>query len=463
LNAVPAGVQLSSLKSSVITVAGKPAKIATGGVLALQLEGLLVVGLSLLLAFAVMAFGSAEYWAMCTLQVASAVLFVIWAASQWANGRVEISYSPLFVPLLLLAGLIAFQLVWPRTEYWYATWFKALQWMCYAILFFISTQVLRGADRLKAFGLFLTCFGSLVALIAIAQGGTQSDKVFWIFSTDPGSVFYGPYPNHAHYAGLMEMLFPIPLVLGLSSLFRSHGRTLLIFAALIMAGSIFLAASFGGIISFGGELAFLAILLLRQRRRGRVLLWGLVLLLGFSLLIVILQPAALQERLEHAQSKTEQMDATTRLAIARDSVPMILKKPLLGYGLGCFVEVFPSFRSFYTNDTVNAAHNDYVQALVELGLVGFALVAALVFLLLREGLRKARHWEHDCESSMAMAALVGCVGILIHSLCDFNLQIPANAAMFATLAAVAAAKPLGFGTRSPRRNGLKPRAAWSDE
>jgi len=45
---------------------------------------------------------------------------------------------------------------------------------------------------------------------------------------------------------------------------------------------------------------------------------------------------------------------------------------------------------------------------------------------------------------MALAALIGCSGILIHSLCDFNLQIPANAALFSVLAGVAVSKPMSL-------------------
>ena len=188
----------------------------------------------------------------------------------------------------------------------------------------------------------------------------------------------------------------------------------------------------------------LAILLLRRRKKSRVLISALVLLLFLSLLVVMLQPVALQERLEHASNKTEQMDVAVRLWIVRDSIPMILQRPLLGYGLGNFVEVFPSFRTFYSNDVINAAHNDYLQAIVEIGVIGFGLIVILISLLFREGLRKSKHWEHDFEAALSLASLVGCSGILIHSLCDFNLQVPANAAIFAVLAAIAVTKASGI-------------------
>ena len=54
---------------------------------------------------------------------------------------------------------------------------------------------------------------------------------------------------------------------------------------------------------------------------------------------------------------------------------MFLKRPVLGWGLGTFPVVYPQFRSFSTNFFVNQAHNDYLQLLVEMGLLGFGTVS----------------------------------------------------------------------------------------
>ena len=43
-------------------------------------------------------------------------------------------------------------------------------------------------------------------------------------------------------------------------------------------------------------------------------------------------------------------------------------------GLGTFDVVYPAYRSFYTTLYVNAAHNDYLQVLIETGIVGFGCV-----------------------------------------------------------------------------------------
>src|ERR1017187_3381827 len=137
-----------------------------------------------------------------------------------------------------------------------------------------------------------------------------------------------------------------------------------------------------------------------------------------------------------ASTEEGRAEVVSRVWMVRDSLPMVGKRPLLGYGLGSFVEVFPSFRTFYTNYTVNAAHNDYVQALVETGTVGCGLILTFIFLLYKEGTRNIVDWAHNYEGSIVLAALVGCSGIPFHSFCDFNLQIPANAAFFFVLAGI---------------------------
>jgi O-antigen ligase len=90
----------------------------------------------------------------------------------------------------------------------------------------------------------------------------------------------------------------------------------------------------------------------------------------------------------------------------------------------------------------NQAHNDYLQLLVETGLAGFSIAVWFLVLVFRQAAGKLKNWTETASGAMTVAALLGCIGILVHSFLDFNLQIPANAAMFYVLCAIAAAKPL---------------------
>jgi O-antigen ligase len=124
--------------------------------------------------------------------------------------------------------------------------------------------------------------------------------------------------------------------------------------------------------------------------------------------------------------------------------------------LGVFPEVYPQFRSFYTNLTIDKAHNDYLQFLVETGVVGFVIIGWFLFSVYRAGLRKVRTSPHDFNGHVALAALLGVTGILVHSFVDFNLQIPANAVLFLVLCTLAGMEPR-FSLHRP--NHRKPAAA----
>ena len=91
---------------------------------------------------------------------------------------------------------------------------------------------------------------------------------------------------------------------------------------------------------------------------------------------------------------------------------------------------------------MNQAPNDYLQLLVETGLAGFSIAVWFLLLVFRQPSGKLKNWTETASGAMTVAALLGCIGILVHSFLDFNLQIPANAALFYVLCAIAASKPL---------------------
>src|ERR1019366_7250516 len=192
------------------------------------------------------------------------------------------------------------------------------------------------------------------------------------------------------------------------------------------------------------QVIVLAVLLLRSRQGN----WKKPLMLGAFMLLMIaslvwLGGSELTRRLAsiHSEAQTE-INGGTRLAIDRDCLHMLVKRPFLGWGLGTFPIVYPQFRSFYTTFFVNQAHNDYLQLLVETGLAGFSIAIWFLVLVFRQAAGKLKNWNQTSTGALTVAALLGCVGILVHSFLDFNLQIPANAALFYVLCALAASAPL---------------------
>lgn len=316
------------------------------GHVARLLNDALAAGICLLLAFGALAFGGVQEWAMCVLEIGAALLVTVWVVRELVNDRLEILSNPLSVPVFLFAGLVAIQLLLHRTAYWYVTWQKALLWAAYAMLGFLTAQCFRDRVSLKRLSIFLGVFGYLVALLAIAQEFAGNGKVYWVVPDQSGSGFFGPYSNHAHYAGLMEMLVPFPLVLAMAGFSPSPMRGLYSFAAVIMSSTIFLSKSLGGIVAFAVELGVLAILSARGRhtRRQVASLALFCLLLLFCLML--LRPSGLWERLTQLQDPLDKTHAASRITIVEDSFKMVRQRPLLGWEFGTFPIVYPSFRSF---------------------------------------------------------------------------------------------------------------------
>jgi O-antigen ligase len=76
------------------------------------------------------------------------------------------------------------------------------------------------------------------------------------------------------------------------------------------------------------------------------------------------------------------------------------------------------------------AHNDYLEYLSELGILGFALLAAgVLFITVDSFLTWAKRRNPEVKS-LALGGLVSVFVMLVHSLTDFNLHIPANALLF---------------------------------
>ena len=408
-----------------------------------MLDAALAVGIFVALIFGPLALGATEEWAILFLEEGIVLLFLLWALRGFIAGRVELVSKPLLLPILLFAALVGAQLLLHHTAYWYATWQKSLLWAGYVVLFFLTGQVFRSGDWLQRFGSALTVFGFVVAMFAILQKFAGNGKIYWVLSNQGAGEFFGPYINHAHYAGLMEMLVAFPLVLAMMSATSAPWRVLYSFAALIIGSSIFLSKSRGGVISFIVELTVLTLVFAQgQRTLTRLRLWaGLVLLLVFCMLLV--RPHGLWDRFIAVSDHADKSHDENRLTMLEDSMHVIGKRPILGWGFGTFSVVYPQFRSFYTELTVNAAHDDFVELTVETGLAGLMVAVWFLCLLYRVGMHAARNWRRDPRAAMALAALVGCTGLVVHSFSDFNLQVPANAAMFFAFAAVATARSQG--------------------
>jgi O-antigen ligase len=416
-----------------------------------RLDSVLLYGAFGLLLFGPLAFGAVEPWSIFVVQAGSAGLFLLWIAKQMFAGEICIRNNYLFAPGAAFGLLVAAQLVFHISAYPHATISSILLYISYGTLCFLISQSLVHSSQTRRLAIILCVYGAVIATFALIQGIASNGKLYWLREPRMGGWIYGPYVNHNHYAGLMEMLAPVPLVFSLTHFASAKTRNLAAVAAAVMVGTIFLSGSRGGMFAVVIELMILSVFAIKQKRGWRTAVaLGLFLAIVVSLLVWI-GGAELSRRIASATPAHPELSSDVRMFIDRDSLHMFAKRPLLGWGLGTFPVVYPQFRTFYTNFFVNEAHNDYLQLLVEMGLLGFATMLWFIAAVYKEAAKKLAHWNSEINGAASLACLLGVSGILIHSMVDFNLQVPANAALFYALCTVAASKPFAKPTRKRHR------------
>jgi O-antigen ligase len=446
--------------SSALATQPEPAPVANPSHSRLTNNALLM-GAAAVLLLGPLVFGAVEPWSIFALEACAALLLAAWASRQWINRELAVSDHVLYRPMAAFFALALVQWLTGTTAYRLVTYTHLLLYAAYGMLAFVVTQTLRRSSQFELLVKLFTGYGVVVALFAILQGLAPNGKLYWVRALEQGGAIYGPYVNHNHYAGLMEMLTPFPLVLAATRFTDGNRKIAMAGIAALMAASVFLSGSRGGMAAFVAEIVVLGVLLVRKREGS----WKQPLMLGAFLALVIfflvwMGGNELTRRLISIHSEArEELSGGVRLAIDRDCLRMFLKRPFLGWGLGTFPIVYPEFRSFYTTFFVNQAHNDYLQLLVETGLAGFSIAVWFLVLVFRHAAGKLKDWTGNASGALTVAALLGCLGIMVHSFLDFNLQIPANAALFYVLCAIAASAPLleSQKRRVLRRRGLTAR------
>src|SRR5580704_1453274 len=214
----------------------------------------LVVGLCAILMFAVLAFGAVEDWSSFVFEVGAAAVFLVWAGTQFVSGQITLSRNPLYAPALLFFVFLLLQVGLRTSAYPYVTKYEALEYVSYGIVLLIAAESITDEDARNKFALAVIVFGVLYAFFALAQELTSNGKFFWVYTPHFNGSIYGSYVNRNHYAGLMEMLVPFPLVVSMGHLLRGGKRALVAFCAVLMASTIFLSSSRGGMLSFAVEI-----------------------------------------------------------------------------------------------------------------------------------------------------------------------------------------------------------------
>jgi O-antigen ligase len=436
------------------------------------------------LIFSPLAFGTVEPWSFAVMETLSLLALFLLLSRKKHDKDIYLYQVPGLVPLALLSIYIFMQLIplppgilkiiSPGTYNLYSdTVFAdgAVRWMplsidvkatlteffrilSYAGLYVLTVQILSRRENLKKTIAAVVIFASVLSFLAILQHILSNDKIYWVRRIARGASPFGPYVNRNHYAGLMEMIFPLVLSLflfykpniayksmrdKLTQAFNLKGTNiylLLGFAAVLIATSVFLTLSRSGIVSLCLSLLFFGVMFLARgtdKKRGIVIIVICVLVV-LSVGWFGWEPVF--ERFEKV--RTPQGDISElRLVIWKDSRNIIHDFPLFGTGAGSFVDIYPEYRTVHGDRIVDHAHNDYIEILSEGGVAAFAVCAWFLVLLFYKSFRVFRKRFETYSVYVYIGCVTGIISILIHSVTDFNLYIGANGLYLFFLAALA--------------------------
>lgn len=399
-----------------------------------------------------LAYGTVHYWALGLFNLGGLTILVLWVLDAWRLGNLRISRNVLQFPLLgaLTLGLV--QLL-PLSNTLsldpYSTRLVLVQLASLLIYFSATLVFVDTPHRLHLLVRTIMVFGFFLAIFGLTQSFTSPTKVYWIRELNQSTAF-GPFINRHHFAGYMELTIAIPLGLVFAGAIEKEKMLIYLFVAGLMGVALVMTASRGGIISLVSEIVFLitvtAIWRKQSERRHRhrhssrlkriAARVGMTAALLVSLFLGVLFFGGEFSINRFIDSVNTDDPTTGRAHFWSVTLTMIKAYPYLGTGLGAYGVSYTQFDSRNGLFRLEQAHNDYLQVLSDGGIVGGVLGLSFVVLLFWKAIKRARSRD-DFRRGVALGALSGCFGVLIHSFFDFTLHTTSNALLFLVLAALA--------------------------
>jgi len=396
--------------------------------------------LGLTLFTAPLPYGAVDSWAWASLTILALLVLILWLVGGIQEGRLRIGYTPLYVPIVLMLVLGWIQLWFHLTLTPIATRESLLKLATDFALFFVVIQLFRAASSAtwRRVGIAVLAFGFVFSFLSILQFFWNPGRILWVGRYLGGP--FGPYVDRDHYAGLMEMVTPISAAYVLSRPKRDPRNGMLWFAVLIPVVSLLLTGSRGGFVSGLGEMAILCWILIWRNplphRRSRVTAMGLG-LVAVAAVFFWLVPTYVITKLGTIGNYVPAAGEGSRPTLWKNSLGIFREHPLVGAGMGSFVMAYPRHETEVSDLVTEHAHNDYVEALTETGLLGGLLILAAMVLFIQIIFRNLVIQLRYEPGWIQLGGAIACCGLLIHSFVDFNLHIPANAAWFAFCAGLA--------------------------
>lgn len=336
--------------------------------------------------------------------------------------------NPLLLPAIVYASiyiLAAVTSIDPMTSWWGSSTKQGTLTVLYSILFFIllttAIQSKAQIDRLISsliIGSVPASIYGLVQYFGFDPLDWVSGSISSVHSTLGYSLFFGAY---------LAVIIPFTF----SRIIMWRRQTWIYTIILVLQiSTLFFTLARGAWLGFlVGCVLLLCLLLLRWQKKGLLILSGFIILIGGLLFLSLNTGWLIQFTGSNNQISTQQIaqaravSNSERLEIWRYTLPIIARRPLLGYGPETYLTAFWSHYPLETNPHLQDIypwdpHNLFLYHLTAVGIFGTMALLWLLVRFYRRMIVALRNHE-ERNDQLSISAVIGSLSAYI-ILAQFN-------------------------------------------
>ena len=401
-----------------------------------------------ILFFAAFAWGSNEPWAMAFIALAAITVLAVRIVWDCWHGAVRLVSARIFVPPLLFLALVGWQRLRPASALRadvrppftlepYSTGLYALLAIAYVSLALLVANGFRSRENVRRLVFSLLALGIFEALYGLFQYLGNYNYV-WDFPVS-GTIARGTLIDRNHYALLLNIAIctgvgylyyrSVRLLKGQSLSMRAivgaPGSAQLVWLLLwlaIMGLAVVFSMSRMGIAALLGCLGLMVMFGKAAERGKRV---SMILLTLFFLILGLAIYTGVDAVLARYEAMTQPgYFEKDRIPLWERTWEMVHGHTIFGLGLGTFQWAFPAFEDNEPDTPARYAHNDYLQALAEVGWVGLLLVAIAFVAAWRSALLNLMRSSDPLVRGIGLATIGTLSAVTLQEITDFCLYIP---------------------------------------
>ncbi len=348
-----------------------------------------------------------------------------------------------------------------------ASVYELVLMVCYGLFGYLVLRTIRSRRRAEILIVVILASAVFQAIYGMAETFSGHNMLLGRAKRYYLDSVTGTFVNRNHFAGFLEMAFPlslgyllvkaryfamekgmtfrrrvlwfsqeslqwtlllglVPVFIGVGLVFSKSRSGILVLAVTAVLATV-ATASWR---QFSGEDREQASGRREQRGLGPIVRLVVMVVLAVAVWIGI---GPVVERF----SETD-ISAEGRRIVYRNTAEMIGDFPLAGTGKGTYVNAYPMYEKVDDRVRLSFAHNDYLEYAAENGVIGGGalILAGIGLVVWLVGMWRRR--RSSFAKGIGLGALLGVTAIFLHGFTDFNLQITANAVYFTTLAMLAA-------------------------